>query len=440
MNSQALSVKGLNRPILNSSKKAEEKNNIQPFKSQQSFIGKASEIIEASSFGSGGRLIAQEFCTQGIPKIGVLLLSGRQKLIGYEALLEGSEYLGLYLFPTLAAASGAKIISKILGLPHFSLLGKPFHELERCFKENKPINNIYLNKGLISKCALGQLMTFILTAGAGIAAQMMATAPRVLFIKSVAGNSNFYALSGFDLSEEEKQKGEEDYRKAVKHAWQNLKWGFLGLISLIPSVFGLTYLMGSFTHKLPLNQLAKTFMLNPKFDISKAATIFNLAIAPWVYARTALNEAAKKEDVNRLFFFSIPTLLFFQPFLENIFTLLVGKAAGIKKPLLPLKTAKEEIIAGKREILNISLCSKEHLEKQMSHVEEHKRKKVLKRIEFLNDKGILGFALLWGIAIQIYNFLNTKHAHLQNLQSMTEDHKKYNSLRLPAFGLTLAAN
>ncbi len=398
-------------------------NNIQPFERKNSASSSIHEVFQASSFKAGFRQIQQEVLMQFLPKALVSILSGRFGIIPYEALLEGSEYIGLYCFPTLIAAGGAKIISNILGLPHFSLLGKPFHELESSFKQNKPINNIRLNKSLLAKCALGQLMTFILTAAAGVAAQLMATAPRVLFIENVAGDSNFYALAGLNVSDEQKEQSKKDYATAKKHAWENLNWGFWGLLALIPSVFGFTHLLGAFAEKLPLERLAKTFMLNKNFDISKFATVFNLAIAPWAYGRTALNSAAKAEDLNRLYLFSIPAVLFFQPFLETILTLIIGKTNGISKPLMPLKEVKSEINAGKREIWNISLYNKEHLMKQMSHFEPIKQEKILKRIEFFNDKGVLGFALLWGLAIQVYNVFNTKHKHAQELQAMKSDSK-----------------
>jgi hypothetical protein len=403
--------------------------------------GTAQELLHASSLGPGIKQILQEFFMQFIPKA-TLSAFIRPAMISYEILLEAPEYGLLYLLPPFVAVACAKAMKDMLGLPHFELLGQPLHKLKKNIGQEISIGSfkpakVKIDNALISRISFGRFMLFLVAAGAGIAGQLIATAPRVLLIKNftkifnknTGGTDNFYAISGLDVPECQKQGGEEA-KEATRHAKENLWWGISYLLFSVPALLGLTKL---FAKRIGpngrFNRISEVFTLDQKFGVSKIMTLFNLVIAPWAYARTALNKAGMAEDLNRLILFSIPAVLFFQQLAGNFLTWMGAKSLSLKASgkdgvVSSWKDYGRELREGKREALNLGLIDLHKSGNQFSgrierlpQIQELKLKdpalyrRALGRLHFLNEWGVYIVALGWGLSLNWLNFLNTVKRH-----------------------------
>ncbi|MDJ0625359.1 MAG: hypothetical protein QNJ31_03225 [Candidatus Caenarcaniphilales bacterium] len=371
------------------------------------------EFMLATSLSAGLSQIFQEFNYAFIPKaVNALAIRHSWSMVVYEFLLEASEYLGLFLFPTGVAALFSKWCGKRLEIPNWRLIGEKTWKLEKSLNKEYSIDGFKtkIDKQLLNKVSFAKFMTFLAAAGSGAAAQIIATAPRALLAKTLFHTDNFYVISGLPVPDGEVE-GSKESKKAEKNAWKNLIGGFLYIAFSIPILMSLT---NKFGNKLregkTFNRLSKHFDMDPKFGISKTLTAFILAFSPYAYLSVAFNKAEKLENAYRLIFLAIPEVIFFKQMIGNGLSWLTGQLMGVGNILMPVRDAIKEAKEGKRDCLYWSLVKDDHIKslEKYKKLDKSRQEKVLKTVNFMNEWAVYGMAMAFGFFINWINYLRTK--------------------------------
>ncbi|MDX1920782.1 MAG: hypothetical protein SFU25_08640 [Candidatus Caenarcaniphilales bacterium] len=401
------------------------------------------DILAATSISAGLSQIFQEFNYAFVPKAtNALAIRKSWLMVAYEFMLEFPEYLGLYLIPTFFAAIFARSMAGHLKIPNWRLLGEPTWKLEKHLGKEYEVGDskTLINRELLDKLSFTKFMTFLLAAGTGCAAQVVATAPRAILAKQLFHTDNFYVISGLNVDDSE-ITGSEESQMAENQAKKNLIASIAYVLLSTPLIAGLTMALGNKIGPQAgktFTRLSKHFSMDSKFGISKTLTFFNLAIAPYAYTSVAFNQAEKSENIARLIYLALPEVLFLKQIIESILAGIVGFTMGAGNILVSPKTAFEEAKRGERDFFYWSLIDKDHISnlEKVKAMTPEKREKLIGRVHFMERWVVYGMAMLLGFAINWINFLNTKKLDEEEHERYQKQHTNPSDGRFTTRGLT----
>ncbi|HEY9886098.1 MAG TPA: hypothetical protein V6C96_02440, partial [Vampirovibrionales bacterium] len=174
-----------------------------------------SETLLVGNFINGISQSLQEAMMQLLPRAGAGVVIRKTGLIGAdESILEGFEYLFAFILTTVLGVSLARPLSSILGIPHYELIGKPIHELEKQLGKELEIGTIrkqkvHITKGLLNKLSLAKVSLFLMLGFYCACTEFLSSSLKVLAVDKIFGTNNFYTISGLSKkTEENKDHGE----------------------------------------------------------------------------------------------------------------------------------------------------------------------------------------------------------------------------------------
>ncbi len=399
-----------------------------------------SETLVIGNFINGISQSIQEAMMQLIPRAGAGMIIRNTPLIAVdEAILELFQYLFSFILTTSIGVSLAKPLSHSLGIPHYEMLGKPVHELEKHLGKSIEVGTIKpqkikITKDVLGKVSLAKLALFSMLGFYCFCMEFLSSSLKVLAVDKIFGTSNFYTISGLnEKSDENKDEGDH----AIKQAKINLGNLLIALPLTLLCLFGLGKLAGK-SSKIKnsqfINKASKLFDLSDKFGHPKTLVAISVLTAGlFAYPSVARNKAEELEVKFRVLCYSTPMALFFKQIIGNFRAWITGLSMGLGNILAPPQNYFKEINEGSRNIFDLGLVgiqknkgeefsgritSLEAMQ-NLKRTNKEKYQKALKRIHFMDHRAPYWMALLAGIGVSWVNYLRTAqiHKHEQSKKS-----------------------